>query len=170
MKNKFKIGDKVKFICTKNEVSNSLTIGKIYEVLGVEYDGSPRIKNDRGNVSTYMHYRFEEVDDLFDDIEKARNLVGKMIMCSKSGTIFSPTAYGVGNQYTDHIYLSEGNAVYLEDDDTIVLLSECEEVSNVVKLNDEYHATIEGNIVKVGCQSIPIDKVKQILSIWENLN
>lgn len=170
MKNEFKVGDKIKFICKRNEVCGSLTVGKTYEVLKLDYSGHPMIKNDRGETSLYMSYRFEKVNSLFEDIEKAKSMIGKTLK-TRIGNIFTPATWGVGNQYSKNFSISKGdNAVYLEDADIIALLSDCEVANNTMKLTDDYNATLEGDIVKVGCQSIPIEKVKELLKLYEDLN
>lgn len=40
--------------------------------------------------------------------------------------------------------------------------------TNVVQLNDEYTATIEGDTVKVGCQTFPLEKVREIVRLADN--
>jgi len=37
--------------------------------------------------------------------------------------------------------------------------------SNSVRLNDEYTATIEGDVVVVGCQRIPLEKVRELVKL-----
>jgi len=175
MENKFKVGDKVKFICTRREVSGTLTIGKTYTVNRVDAcDGSPFIVNDLGNVSSYMSYRFVLVPSLFNELEKAQALVGKRVKKLSTGEYFTPEYFGIGNKYTRNLvpdtFNDDGYVVYLENDDYIAPVNDLEEVTNVVELTDDYDAIIEGDTVKVGCQNIPIDKVKEILSLWENLS
>lgn len=40
---------------------------------------------------------------------------------------------------------------------------------NIVVLNDDYKAVLNKDVIEVGCQEIPIDKVKQILTLHEKL-
>jgi hypothetical protein len=42
-------------------------------------------------------------------------------------------------------------------------------VSNMVVLNDNYSAEVHKDKVVVGCQTFPIDKLKEIIKISENL-
>jgi hypothetical protein len=176
MKHKFKAGDKVKFVCTKNEVNGSLTVGKVYVVVNVNYDGSPNIKNDRGVVSSYMDYRFELANPSIEDlIEKAKNLIGKTVRDTNSGDIFVPDAWGIANKYSDlkiaKNIKGEDVVLYVENDDNICEVGEnLEIVNNVITLTDDYNATIEKDVVNVGCQSIPIEKVRELLKIWESLH
>lgn len=172
MKNTFKVGDQIRYICTANLVSGSLTFGKVYEVLGGDVDG-PSIINDLGDRSFYMAYRFELANSLIDDIKKAKSLIGKTVRQISIGETFIPEFFGVANEYNRNVDsrdLVDGYAVYLENQDYISVLSDLEEVTNIVNLTDDYNAIIEGDIVKVGCQNIPIEKVKEIIKLWESLS
>ena len=86
--NRFKVGDKVKFICALNQVYGTLTVGKIYQIVGFDYDGDPKVINDRGGESSYMAYRFELIPDessLDARIGKAKSLIGKTIKNEDNG-------------------------------------------------------------------------------------
>ena len=173
MKQTFKVGDKIKFICTRNE-TNGVTIGKIYEVQSVDRISGLLIINDEGYISSYMSYRFELVVDdnsLEARIEKAKSLIGKMI-CENDGSNFIPDSWGIGNKHNDRgMDLDEnGLVVYVENDDYISKVEDAELVTNVITLTDEYNAIIEKDFVKVGCQNIPIEKVRDVLNIWESLH
>lgn len=41
--------------------------------------------------------------------------------------------------------------------------------SNKVKLNDDYQAIVDKDIIKVGCQDIPFAKVKEIVALHKKL-
>jgi hypothetical protein len=174
MKQTFKTGDKIKFICTNNEVSGTLTIGKIYEVDSMSHDGHPYVVNNNKQVSCYMDYRFELVNDnsLEARIEKAKSLIGKPIRKNDDIT-FIPDSWAVGNKYGNH-YTNDldenGLVVYVENEDYIAKVEEAELVKNHITLTDDYDATIEKDFVRVGCQNVPIEKVREIISIWESLH
>ena len=55
--NKFKVGDVVK--CVDSGNFNSLTTGKDYVLLDVNFNGEVKVENDKGNYFYYYHYRFE---------------------------------------------------------------------------------------------------------------
>lgn len=50
--------------CVDNDAANYLTIGKVYQVLGVNYDNTIKVLSDTGSIRWYLMGRFEPVIDL----------------------------------------------------------------------------------------------------------
>lgn len=167
-----KTGDKIECVGPIHGC-NGLTIGKIYTVDSVgSSDGDPCFINDRGDSSRYCAFRFKVVTNtLQDQIDKAISLIGKTV--EHDYVTFTVTDWGIGNRFSDFSKITnnlvDGVCVYVENDTEIAPLCELKIVDNLIKLTDDYNATIEGNVVKVGCQTIPIEKVEQILELYKKL-
>jgi hypothetical protein len=154
---------------------NGLTLGKIYDVWAVcPTYGHLYILNDDGRRAWYSVELFKVFDDntLQKQIDKAISMIGK---CVKYGDYyFTPDSWGVGNKYTSNPKmldnLVDGVFVYVESDEEIAPLCAVSVVDNLIKLTNKYNAIIDGDVVKVGCENIPIEKVEQILELYKKLN
>jgi hypothetical protein len=161
-----KIGDKIKY---KGDDS-----GSFYEIIRFDEDGDAVYLDEEGDeICDYMD-RFELCCPRNMDFNHALSLVGKNVYYK--GKPFMVEAATVFNKYypTDNKTITRevkefGYSIVLENDDGFAPFSEIEEISNKVVLNDEYSAIIENDVVKVGCQTIPIDKVEEILKTHKKL-
>jgi len=176
-KTNMKKGDKIKCV----NPTTSLTLNKVYEVLDVDYDYDPYVTNDNGFREMYCSYRFEVVSGvptLEEQAKDALSLLGKKVMHGTTTLVVeSITIYGVSNKppYTNPIvngyYDKHGFCVVIKGGryavpvDGVTLVPE----SKTIELTNEYDAEVFKNEVKVGCQTISIEKVKEILTIAESL-
>ena len=167
-----KAGDKIKCVGPIHGCLG-LTIGKIYDTTRVGHDGDPFFTNDNGDESCYCAFRFKVVTNtLQDQINEAISLIGKTV--EHDDVTFTVTAWGIGNKYSDFSCiidnLVDGVCVYVDNANGLAPLSKLNIVDNMIEINDDFNATIEGDVVKVGHQIIPIEKVKQIIELYEKLN
>lgn len=77
--------------------------------------------------------------------------------------IWNPTNE-ILTQTTD---VTNPNVIVVSANDFMDALSKY--ASSVVNLNNSYDAVVNKDVIKVGCQEIPIDKVRQILTLHEKL-
>jgi hypothetical protein len=165
-----KIGDKIKCV---NQGYQSLKNGNIYEVLSFD-DEMVSVININGNKELFYRSRFVEVDtnSIEWQIENAKSLVGKLV--EYDGNVFSVTHWGVGNENTGdtvvNCNLVDGYCVYVENRFYTAPVDKLTVIENQITLNENYSAMIEGNNVIVGCQTIPIDKVKEIIALHEKIS
>lgn len=150
--------------------------GDVYTVTKCETDDEPLVGL-KGHINVYYSWRFklyEESSDLISQIQKAQSLVGKRLY-TKAGVVFTPDTFRVINKYCDPGWgepsdLNEdGFAVYLENENNFVNVVNAKRVPNSIKLTDSYDAVIEKGVVKVGCQTIPIDTVRRIIELHDQL-
>lgn len=165
-----KIGDRVKYI---EESCGCFTNGKTYIIVGFDSSGDPEMYNDNGDFDCYFMNSFELYGSgSFND---AIALIGKKVQYK--GKPFQVEAFTVYNKYygsTNATIKSEvkeyGYSIVLENDDDFAPLSEVTEIPMVIDLTDDYHAVIKGDNVIVGCQTIPIQKVRDILDLYSKYN
>jgi len=116
-----------------------------------------------------------------NDIDRAKGLVGKNVHVIEEGVVsdIKIHAWSVCNKFQDsgedkettRLIERDGYCVTVEDEVGIShTLNNITVVSNRIKLNAEYTAVIKGDDVVVGCQTIPIEKVKEIIKRHEELN
>jgi len=159
-----KIGDKIRYSGDPE--------GRILTIIRIDEDGDPIYRDEDGYENNDYAYMFEVVSSYSFDY--ALSMVGKNVIYQ--GKPFMVEAVTVFNKYypsaikTVQKEVKElGYSIVLENDDGFAPLSEVEEISNTVVLNDEYTAVIDGETVKVGCQTIPIQKVEEILKTFKKL-
>lgn len=185
MKSKFKVGDKVKCI---NSPFRQLTIGEIYTIKQIK-----NISNETLYVEEIPEYengfyshRFELVESapivhtLNDLVNKAKDLVDKKVTDSKDGKKFSPDNIKVYLLEKD-VKLSSGRAqdsfkrngfaICLNGGGITIPVEDLDLAPEVVtiKLTKDYDAKIYADRVEVGCQTIPLDKLKELLKLAETL-
>jgi hypothetical protein len=156
---------------------NTIAIGSAFE------------NNKMGNEPTAMyfvtkafydeHIKYDKPLTMIEQIEKAQGLIGKQMFGRKYGKVFTVDSMRLfNNKHGVPTWLVPADTEYLKKHGFLVIVENAsdyanvdiqEVINNVVKLNDDYDAIIVGNIVKVGCQSIHIDKVKEILNIHNKL-
>jgi hypothetical protein len=175
MENTFKVGNDVRF-CKETHGAIHLTVGKTYQVLDVEGDFIYVI-NELGNKASYACRRFELADNSIEgQIQMAKSFVGKAINDKRNNRVYVPDSIGLATIYTENGFLknsaieNDGYAVYVENRDYVTLIGDVELLTNVIKLTDDYNATINKDSIEVGCQTIPIEKVKELLEKWEALH
>ena len=66
--NKFKVGDEVRCI-NNNDGYLSVTIGKIYTILGCDLD-TIRVRGNNGIINGFYHHRFELVKNTLENIKR----------------------------------------------------------------------------------------------------
>lgn len=59
------------------------------------------------------------------------------------------------------------DAIVVSADDFMDALSKY--IPNVIVLNDDYDAVVNKDVIEVGCQEIPVDTVRQILTLHEKI-
>tara|TARA_R110002167_G_scaffold98020_1_gene258221 strand:- start:3896 stop:4438 length:543 start_codon:yes stop_codon:yes gene_type:complete len=118
-----------------------------------------------------------------NDIDRAKGLVGKNVRLTGEGEVsdIEIYAWSVWNKFQvqednghdeiTRLIERDGYCVTVEDEDGYShTLTNITVLTNRIKLNAEYTAVIKGNDVVVGCQTIPIEKVKEIIKRHEDLN
>lgn len=125
------------------------------------------------------HIKYDKPLTMIEQIEKAQGLIGKHMIGRKYGKVFTVDSIRLfNNKHGIPSWLVPADTEYLKKHGFLVIVENAsdyanvdiqEVINNVVKLNDDYDAIIEGNIVKVGCQSIPIGKVREILETYNKL-
>ena len=116
-----------------------------------------------------------------NNINRAKRLVGKNVRLTEEGEVrdIEIYAWSVWNKFQDEddddeitrLIERDGYCVTVEDEDGYShTLTNITLLTSRIKLNDEYTAVIIGNDVVVGCQTIPIEKVKEIIKRHEELN
>jgi hypothetical protein len=183
MKTIFKTGDLVRYNNTSPSVY--LSYNTIYTVVrGTDGDGDITITDDTGDLDYYRSEYFELAysDNSIDYAKQLAENNTKVKVRLSDNTIenVSIDAFSVWNKFFDNKSISrmtelikrDGYCVTVEDvkGRTILLEEIVQDKPNTVILNDEYNAIIKGDVVSVGCQDIPIEKVKEILEVYNNLN
>jgi hypothetical protein len=177
-KTKMKKGSKIKCI----RPSSGLTLNKIYEVTRLDYDNDPYLVNDNGDNEMYYANRFEvvvlELDTLDEQIAFARTLIDKKVngkhtsyvatkleifLSKDQASKSSSSVYGYFNQHG--FCVAVGCVGCIEPVTGVKLAPE----STTIELTSDYQAEVFKTEVKVGCQTISIEKVKEILTIAESL-
>lgn len=172
---KFKAGDVV--ICT--EPNGCLKLGNLYTVKICQplTEGNEALVTLVEDNVEYYVWRFklhENTSDLISQVKKAETLLGKRVL-SVNNKPFTVDGVRVVNKHCipswadSDLVDKQGFAVYLEDEDDYIEISDAKEVTNVLKLTDSYDAVIGDGVVTVGCQTIPIDTVREIVRLADSL-
>lgn len=141
------------------------------------------IKLDCNNYNWWFEGNFDLVKTdskptLEDEIEIASKLVGKTFKyCNILAKITGFTIHHKSQLNTNTI--SYAVATNLKQNDFCVALTFVNgsapmsdfdlKINDTVELNSEYNAQVGEKIVTVGCQKIPIEKVKEILNLHKEL-
>lgn len=173
MNTKIKKGDIITPLCSN---WTYLTKGKEYTVIDIDYDtGHMSIIDDDGDDAAYLPEDFRIVYQNPNDFEFALTLVGESFKID--GKTVNVKAVSVWNKYypsnnptINKIVKDFGYCVVLDDGNDVYALTQYNAIDNKVQISDDYTAVIEGDDVVVGCQTISIDKVKEILEIHKQLN
>jgi signal peptidase I len=175
----FKAGDIVTLKKSEKDSASYLTFGKNYKVTrGTDDEGDITLIDDEGYDDYYLSKYFE-LASIINSIPYAQSIVNTNVVIKKSGKRVKIAAFSTWNKFYTKgldkkmldLIKKDGYVVTVEGEDgTSYCLDEISQLTNEVVLNDEYTAVIEGDIVKVGCQDIPIDKVKEILDAYNKLN
>jgi hypothetical protein len=141
-----------------------------------------------GNEPTAMYYvkqafYEEHIKEKFTMLElmaKAEGLIGKTVLGSKFNRTFAVEGIRMLNsKFGVPTWLAPADNDYLKKHGFLIIVecaadyanvATCEVIDNIINLNGEYDAVIEGKFVKVGCQTIPIEKVQEILDTYKKLN
>jgi hypothetical protein len=150
---------------TPNTDMSTLTMGKSYKVESLDRDGDIRVIDDEGHLITkYARY--------FDPVTSS--LVywnGQSFEVDGKVTIDSDIAMKKIERFLypiESFYMDGHREFYILKDvnhSKMIPVELCTHAppTVTVKLNDSYDAVIHKDVVKVGCQEIPIAKVKEIL-------
>jgi hypothetical protein len=171
---KFKVGDVIKYI-ENNYSSHELFIeGEYYTVSDIDDDGDPIIEFDDGELhAEYANY-FTLISS--NTLEYALSLVGKTVIIRGTKHPFKVDAVGLRNKhtliYTDTVTIIQdvsnlGYSIILQgEDNKVVSLKEVREITDTVRLNDNYTTRIEGDYITIGGVTIHIDKIQEILDVY----
>ena len=118
------------------------------------------IKELRAHINTFT---------LQDAIDFAQTFIGKSVMGEANA--FVVEGFSLFNKFSSPSWMNaEGEAfiekngwvVVVENNDDFSVVTKDLDVVNMVKLNDTYDAIIEGDYVKVGCQTIHKDRILEL--------
>lgn len=185
MKPSYKKGDKVIFIETGY---TSMTHGKEYEITSIDdpNDGPLTLLNvvtDNGNVIGFYAKRFKPstvVPTIDELVKKAKSLVGKSCIDSTDGDKFNPTTIKIAVDETQAGKLSIRSQDSFRKNGFVVALVQgglslpVEELilapdSKTIELTKDYDAEVFKDKVVVGCQTIPIAKLEELLKLSKTL-
>lgn len=170
---KFKVGDVIKYTNGNHSRNDRFISGEYYTVSGLDNDGDPIIDFDDGEEHAEYASYFTLISR--NDLEYAMSLVGKTVKVIDSRYTFKVEAVGMRNKYTVSDYdtaviqrevSKSGCAIILHNEFTVVCLKEVEEFTDTVELSNTHIARIEGEYVTVGCLKIPMNKIQEILDVY----
>jgi hypothetical protein len=180
----YKVGDKVKVKpkYKDQEYRNDLVqLNKWYTVSRLdESDGTFYFRDDEGDeLWAEDHWFILHGCSAHNDIDYAKSLVGKLVDVKVNGRnkqviIDSFAVYSKHSEPLEEkgkkLIERDGYCVIVEDKNGYgFVLDDVKEISNKVVLNDEYTAVVDKDNVVVGCQTISIEKIKEILKIHTKL-
>lgn len=170
---KFKVGDVIKYTRENHSRSDRFITGEYYTVSGLDKDGDPIIDFDDGEEHAEYASYFTLVSS--NTLEYALSIVGKTVNIINTRSTFKVEAVGMQNKFTvsngdtpttkREVSIS-GYAIILYGALEIVSLKEVREINNTVTLSDTHFARIEGEYVTVGCLTIPMNKIQEILDVY----
>ncbi len=185
MKCKFNVGDKIRCI---NSPSHKLVKGNTYTVERIEDPDDGDIAmiycEEFDNQDGFYASRFEAVTtdlSIAVLIDKAKELRNKTCIDTKDGSKFFPDKIKI-YVLEEEVKVSSGRArASFERNGFVVCLNgggitlpveelELSPVTITVKLTEDYDAQVYKDKVVVGCQTIPLDKLKELLKLAESLN
>lgn len=171
---KFKVGDVIKYTRENHSRSDRFITGEYYTVSGLDKDGDPIIDFDDGEEHAEYASYFTLVSR--NDLEYAMSLVGKTVKVINTRYTFKVEAVGLRNKYTvsdldtavvKREVSESGCAIMLHSEFKLISLKEVEEFTDdTVELSDTHIARIEGEYVTVGCLTIPMNKIQEILDVY----
>lgn len=160
--NKFEanVGDYI----TPKESINYITVGKYYIVERIDNDGDVWVRDDDGVLANRYAADFDLVNPTHVEYNgNTYKVEGKV---SIDSDLFAERVNRDWNiksfyddGYNDFFILKGGNTLMIP-----AKLCKPTTVSKTIKLTDSYDAVIEKDVIKVGCQNIPISKVEEILA------
>lgn len=177
MKTKFKKGDKV--FATEDRVDEGyFTAGKVYIVDDVDEDGCLLIVDDDGDDTTWWE------EDEFDfvnppdegSLNETQSLVGQVVTHNRkkysiddwcritNATITKDTPKTILDIVAKH-----GFCFCVTSGEVVIPSSKVKKVENRIILNPEYTALISKDVINVGCQAIPYEKVLAIVETHKTL-
>lgn len=174
MANKYKVGDRVLVLEGTNAEDYFQHNPKGYEVEDVDGDNI-WLTDDDGDENWWEEEEFRPA--VQNDFNQAFGMIGETVLFEgkkfkiSSASVWS-TFYPTSDKSIQKVIKEHGYCVLVEDvdRDLAVPFSEVSLIGNVIKLSDEYSAVIQGNNVIVGCQTIPIAKVQEILDLHKKLS
>ncbi len=177
---KFEAGNKVK--CIRDSVTPYLTLGKVYQLLPCSEWDRVRTIGDDGKSRMFFMDRWELVKDtptIEDLITQGKTFLNKKCLGGETDRKFTPNQVVVvvdkdlARSYSMPVmddFYKNGYSVGLRD--TVnritfpVLQTKLDEfIPIVIKLTDEYQATIHEDHVRVGCQCIPRSKIDELYNL-----
>jgi hypothetical protein len=182
----FKVGDRLKVIdndCRQGQIK----IGATCKVIHTENFGrSVKVKFDDSSNWTENYLdsdRFELLPSrtLEQDLELARTFLNKDVVSRNGGEKFTVKRIKVylkedGEHRNSSVTVmgeieKNGYCVTLIGNKYHIPVSDAVEppISKTVKLNDTYNAVVTKTEVKVGCQTFPINKIRELIEANESL-
>lgn len=182
MKKTFKLHDIV--TCVNRGGNYYITEGKQYTVNDImEDDGTIRVTDDQGDEGWYHTNRFHLVEQgLFILIAKAQSLLDKYYThgtamrhkCTRIKVYLQEPDFnnGTGSGFARDMFKELGYAVVVGDASCEFDVRNVKEVPNFKELvlTPDYTAEVYADKVIVGCQTIPYDKVVELLKTMDGLS
>jgi hypothetical protein len=175
MKHNFKKGDKIK--CIDADYS-SLNLGEIYI-----FDGDHSYAHDCITIVGYPYGYFKnrfvlvEEDTLESLVKKAEDIIKSGKMVSVDGFIKKPSSIEI--HYKESIKISplvsddikeRGFSVAIRMECySIAPVNLCEVITNIVEGVGSWTAIVNKDNVQVGCQTIPWEKIEEIIEVHNSL-
>jgi 3-dehydroquinate synthase class II len=167
-------GDKLR--CISVDGSEQLKLGKIYTFS--HYNDCENVCVEGSGNDGFYPYRFVKVEEsLSGDVEMAISMLDKKIT-EKNGRTFTPNHIRIFTKPCDHSSPLVGDVLKIKpycvalcDDWRVIPLSECNLTPESIEVEGvgDYTAKVYSDKVVVGCQEIPLEKVKEILEASDKL-
>jgi hypothetical protein len=174
MKKQFKIGDLVIPISGTDSEQFFLEQKEGYRVEDIS-DNEIYLFDDEADSNWWDGNEFRLA--IQNNFDHAFSLIGKTVLFEgKKFKISSVSVwskfYPTSDKGIQKVIKEHGYCVMVEDEDQDIAVpfAEVSLDGNVIKLSDEYDAVIDGDNVIVGCQTIPIAKVQEILDLHKKLS
>lgn len=191
MKDRFKVGDKVKRKADQMDgwwvnqcYGYNVKPYEIFEVVSHHGAGAINLKGlEEGFGYTEKYFELAETSEetkMQEAFALAKSLVGKTIVYDDGDTKYIVTGVIFRQDKTDHVGLGYTCKNFLKENGWVVgvkfngLTYPVQLVKELptdidVKLNGSYTATVSKGSVKVGCQTFPIEKIQDIIDAHNKL-
>ncbi len=175
-KTAFKKGDFVIPTCDR-VAEGYFTLDQEYEVLEVNDGNTIYLRDDDGDRNNWENEEFILVDKTnTGSVNSAEQYVGKVVVYNRKKLtvdgwckITPAILYNDTPQEIFDIVEASGFCFCLCSNDVIFPVSKTKIVDNRVVLTDDYTALIGKDVINVGCQTIPFQKVLDIVAAHEEL-
>jgi len=172
MKTKFKVGDMV--ICNNEEVIGDYSIEPVPHKV-IEVDDDETIKVD-GYYDWFNEYDWDlATNSEHGTVQYAESLVGTTVKFNRTRymvedwtRITKGQTKGVAKVISD-IVNKHGFCFCAVSGETLIPVSKIKTTSPRIVLNNEYSGVVRKDDVVVGCQTIPYEKILEIVKIHNEL-